>query len=63
MMDDYALKLRCLELAIEQVRKEAPVDFKQAVADLQTWLYNRIVGELDSPKPASDKPQAPNKRR
>lgn len=44
-MDEDALKLRCLELAIEQARKENPPDFRHFVAETQDWFYNRIKGE------------------
>lgn len=52
------LKLRCLELAIEQIRKENLPDFKEGVANLQTWFYNRIIsGDSSalSTQPAGDK--------
>lgn len=46
---NWWLRLRCLELAIEQVRRENSSNFKEDVAILQTWLYNRIVNG-DSPE-------------
>ena len=57
-MDETALKLRCLELAIEQCRINPPTDFKEGVAELQTWLYNRIISSDSvtlSEQPATDK--------
>lgn len=44
-MTDQEIRLRCLELALEQVKREGigGKDFREAVADSQTWFYNRIV--------------------
>lgn len=44
-MTPEELKLRCLELAIEQARRENAEAFTERVAEIQTWLYNRIIGE------------------
>lgn len=58
MMDEETLRLRCLELAIEQVGKESPANWRDAVADLQSWLYNRIMSsdrESLSDSPVTDK--------
>lgn len=68
-MDEQSIRLRCLELAIDRANKEQPVDFRQAVADLQDWFYNRIIGKVEVPKSetlhlptAKDKPSvAPRK--
>lgn len=57
-MDETAIRLRCLELAIEQVRREAPAtNFRESVADTQTWFYNRIVPPTEevTPKPGRQK--------
>lgn len=55
-MDDKELahyRLRALEMAIDQIRREHPNNFKESVAELQTWLYNRIVTS-DSPALSND---------
>lgn len=56
-MQDDDLKLRCLELAIEQARKENPSDFRRFVADTQDWFYNRIKGD-EKPKPVGRQAKA-----
>jgi len=43
--DDY--RLRALELAVEQIRREQVPTFREAVAELQTWFYHRIKGDPD----------------
>ena len=57
--DDY--RLRALELAVDQARREQVPTFREAVADLQTWFYHRIKGEVT--EPGADKPQAGRKAR
>lgn len=52
-MTTEELKLRCLELAIEQARRENAASFMERVAEIQTWLYNRIVSD----EPFNDSPQ------
>ena len=46
-MEEQVIRLRCLELAIDRVNREQPSNFKEAVADLQDWFYNRIIGKVD----------------
>jgi len=62
-MTPEELKLRCLELAIEQTRTRDVENFKTEVAELQTWLYNRVVSgsEVVLPQPADG--QVATKRR
>ena len=42
-MAEEDIKMRCLELAIEQAKREQPAEYRAFVADLQTWFYNQIV--------------------
>ena len=59
-MTTEEIKLRCLEMAVEHVKREvaqypAPQNFLDRVAEIQTWFYDRIV---EAPKPATvEKPQ------
>ncbi len=59
-MTDQEIRLRCLELAIEHVRREgayfpAPEKQLDRVAEIQTWFYDRIV---EAPKPVTtEKPR------
>lgn len=46
-MDEKAIRLRCLELAIERANRENPTDFLGTVANYQTWFYNRIINEVE----------------
>jgi len=57
--DDY--RLRALELAVDQARREQAPTFREAVADLQTWFYHRIKGEVT--EPVAEKLQAGRKVR
>lgn len=59
-MTDQEIRLRCLELALEYVRREgasfpAPEKQMDRVAEIQNWFYGRIT---EAPKPAAtEKPQ------
>ena len=41
-MTDPELRLKCMELAMEQARRENLHANRTAVAELQTWFYNHI---------------------
>jgi len=50
---DEEIRLRCLELAIAQVKVESRSQDLNRVAEIQTWFYDRIVS---APSPTqSDK--------
>ncbi|VWC95972.1 hypothetical protein BLA39750_02224 [Burkholderia lata] len=42
-MTDAEIRLRCHELAFERARAEQPENFLDRVAEIATWLYDRIV--------------------
>ena len=59
-MTEQEIKLRCLELAIQRVQFTGSWnDYKQSVAEIQTWYYNRITGtEVPAtPEPRGRKPK------
>lgn len=60
-MTEQEIRLRCAELAVDQVRRENSGDFKNRVAELATWFYSLTI---DQPKadPATEKPRAGRKQ-
>lgn len=42
-MTDAEIRLRCHELAFDRARAEQPENFLARVAEIATWLYDRIV--------------------
>ena len=48
-MTDAEIRLRCMELAMQQAKLEGSHSDRNAVAEIQTWFYDRIVSE---PKPS-----------
>lgn len=53
------IRLRCLELAMEQAKREGVHYDRNAIADIATEFYNRIV--IDPAAPATPE-KAPAKR-
>jgi len=46
-MTEQEIRLRCMELAIEQYRREQSTEpFKEHVAKLATWFYDWTVNVL-----------------
>lgn len=60
-MTDPELKLRCMELAMEQAKRENLHADRNAVAELQMWFYNRII-ECGDAAPAVQPEKADGKR-
>jgi hypothetical protein len=60
-MTDTELKLRCLELALEQLRIERAGCGKKDIAELQMWFYNQITGELPETVKRRGRPPAGEK--
>lgn len=61
-MNDQEIRLRCLELAINQLKAERKDHDREAVADLQMWFYNRTKPESDAPaQPAARKGKGADK--
>jgi hypothetical protein len=49
MTEDNEIRFKCLEMAIAQAQRAGAINFRDTVAELQDWLYTRIVNakELD----------------
>ena len=43
-MEDALLRLECMKLALEQVRREGLHADRAVIAETQQWFYNRITG-------------------
>lgn len=59
-MTDAELRLRCMELAMQQAKIESVHTDRNAVADIQTWFYNRIV--IDPAVPAEPEQAKPARK-
>ncbi|WP_104668706.1 hypothetical protein [Ensifer adhaerens] len=55
-MTDAEIRLRCLELAMEQAKREGLHSDRNAIADIATQFYNRIVIDPATP-PEPEKAQ------
>lgn len=58
-MSPEEIRLRCLELAMEQAKREGVHADRNAIADIATQFYNRIV--IDPAAPVEPE-KAPTKR-
>lgn len=50
-MTDQEVRLRCLEIAIEQARREGKSICDESVAIVTTWLYNHTKAEAADKAP------------
>jgi hypothetical protein len=62
-MTDPEIRLKCLELAMEQARREGCHGDRNAVAEIQTWLYILTQGtgqpaDVAKPPIGKGKPRA-----
>lgn len=55
------IRLRCLELAMEQAKREGVHSDRNAIADIATQFYNRIV--IDPAAPATPEKAAAKRGR
>jgi len=56
MTEDTEIRFKCLEMAITQAQRSGATNFKETVAELQDWLYTRIVNANGSDKVAKNPP-------
>lgn len=57
MTEDNEIKIKCLEIAIAQAHRAGAVNFRETVAELQDWLYTRIVNAKELDKVPFKNPQ------
>lgn len=51
-------RLEALKMAIAQTIRENAPSFKENVATLQEWFYNRIIGEVGLPEVPVEKAES-----
>lgn len=56
MTEDMEIRFKCLEMAIEQAQRAGAINFRETVAELQDWLYTRIINAKESDKVAFKNP-------
>lgn len=42
-MNEQEIRLRCVELAVDQTRRESQPNFQKNVADLAAWFYSLTI--------------------
>jgi hypothetical protein len=50
MTEDNEIRFKCLEMAIAQAQRAGAINFRDTVAELQDWLYTRIISAEKSDK-------------
>ena len=60
-MNEQEIRLRCVELAVDQTRRESQPNFQKSVADLAAWFYSLTI-EQPKADPATEPLKGGRKR-